>query len=292
MTTIIGINNVLGGTGQPIYSPTQLGYATVFYKVTLHEAMHGFGLADVTANEVPGQTVMNQIHSANDSGGSLASQLTNCDYNAVDAQPFYLTGGGDGGLCPEGNCELCGPAGHCDSPILIDTDGHGFHLTSAEDGVLFDLRSESTPQPLAWTSPGSTNAFLVLDRNGNGVIDDGTELFGNYSPQPPSSDPNGFLALAEFDKPEHGGNGNGFIDTGDLVFSLLRLWIDVNHDGFSQAEELHNLPELGVLRLSLDYLPSRRVDEYGNRFGYKARIADDSRHFGRWAYDVFLTVSP
>ena len=157
------------------------------------------------------------------------------------------------------------------------------------------------PVQIAWTEKGSHNAFLALDRNGDGKITSGKDLFGNFTSQPSSDHPNGFWALKEFDKPENGGNGDNFIDERDEVYSKLRLWIDENHDGVAQASELHTLPELGVYAISLDYYESRRRDDFGNQFRYKAKVnpsgwrrdARDVRSdVGRWTYDVFFTIAP
>jgi hypothetical protein len=175
----------------------------------------------------------------------------------------------------------------------MDLNGDGINLTSPADGVLFRMDPNGAPVQVAWTGQNSLDAWLALDRNGNGTIDNASELFGSATLQPVSDKPNGYAALQVFDSAAFGGNDDGRIDASDAVYRQLRVWIDRNHNGFSESAELFSLPEAGVLSISLKYSRSSHMDQFGNVFMYKSEASINNQYTeGRdICYDVFLKTN-
>jgi len=152
------------------------------------------------------------------------------------------------------------------SPILIDLDRNSFHLASGP--VFFDIDNDGEEEAISWTEAGQKDAFLCLDRNGNGIIDDGSELFGDATRMDAGNlAAHGYLALAEFDE-GLGGNFDGKLTPEDLLFEDLCVWLDDNQNGFSEPDELQTLSEAGVLLLDLHFRVHQRRDQIGNEFRY------------------------
>jgi len=220
--------------------------------------------------------------------------LESCGLNCVSIDPCSYP---DNGGCPPGYSAGYG-RGCCtpQSPIVIDVNGNGVNLTDAERGVVFDISGNGTTKHLAWSLPDSDDAWLVLDRNNNGVIDNGTELFGNFTPQPippVGSERNGFLALSEYDSTINGGDNDTVITNQDSVYVSLRLWQDVNHNGISEPSELKTLNSVGLMSIELNYKESPKIDDYRNSFRYRSKVRDaHGAQLGRWAWDVFLVSTP
>lgn len=230
-----------------------------------------------------------------DVGSSCSTQVVNNELVVGDicASTFEDQGcpeppPSDGGSDDQGDGTDCSDPNRvgCGSPIVIDVGQQSYRLTSAADGVYFDLRNEGAPRRVAWTRAGVDNAFLALDRNGNGRIDSGAELFGNYTPlRSGGVAQHGFEALRELDD-----NDDGAVDRTDRAWTALLLWTDRDHDGHSTPDELAPIAGSRVTALGTSYQLVGRKDQWGNAFRYmaQAQFADGRRTY----YDIYLRLSP
>jgi hypothetical protein len=187
----------------------------------------------------------------------------------------------------------CACAACC--PLVIDTSGRGYKMTSADRGVWFDINADGQADAISWTDPRRDVAFLTFDRNGNGAIDDGEELFGNVTPVPGTTPParavHGFDALASLEHPSYGASRvDGRIDARDAAYQKLLLWTDRNHDGLSQPPELKKASDEGLVSIETRYRESKRVDQHGNEFKLRgiAWWQRGPRLDARIFYDVYF----
>jgi hypothetical protein len=162
-------------------------------------------------------------------------------------------------------------------PIILDLDGNGLETVGLAANVYFDFDGDGVLTKTGWA--GANDALLVWDRNGNGRIDTGAELFGDFTVLPNGTlAPNGFAALAVLDA-----NGDGVIDASDPAFAELKLWRDTSQDGKTGRDqgcqaavrrpEVPALPELGgPCRRRIAPQPAQRLLERSRpHFGHAKR---------------------
>ena len=154
----------------------------------------------------------------------------------------------------------------CASALLISTENEPlYRLTSAADGVRFDLDADGTPERLAWTQANSSVALLAIDRDEDGAITSGKELFGR-STWPGAS--HAVAALTAMTAAMNGGTSGAVVSVDDRLFAQLLLWTDANHDGISEPSELRHFGE-HFSDVSLGYKLEDGRDLLGNHFVFE-----------------------
>ena len=143
-------------------------------------------------------------------------------------------------------------------PLILDLDGDGTETIGVDAGAYFDHDANGFAEQTGWASPD--DGLLVLDRNNNGKIDNGRELFGdNTLLKSGAIATDGLQALADLDD-----NGDGKIDAADTAFAELKVWQDTNSDGISTPDELHTMEELGIKSLNTTYTTTNITHPSGN----------------------------
>ncbi len=183
----------------------------------------------------------------------------NCDYCGGNEECMCDCNGGEWMPPIEGGSGWC----NGDTPILISLNRESeYLLTSEVDGVPFDLNGDGMLEQVSWTDASSDVAFLAMDRDGDGAITSGKELFGNNTLPGVT---NGFIALRQMAMETNGNVMRGSVSSDDPIFKKLLLWTDSNHNGISEPSELRRADEL-LSAVGLGYTPNNRRDKHGNRF--------------------------
>jgi iron-regulated protein frpA len=172
-------------------------------------------------------------------------------------------------------------------PLALDLDGNGIRTVAANQfsGSLFDHDGDGIRTASGWV--GKEDGLLVYDRNGDGIINNGSELFGDATRlKNGGTAAHGFAALADLDD-----NGDGKIDAADKAFFSLRIWRDLNQDGISQEGELLTLEQAKVQSLSTSFRNTNRILGDGNTLAQEGSYTTtdgQTRQMG----DLLLTNDP
>lgn len=166
-------------------------------------------------------------------------------------------------------------------PLLIDLKANGFNLTNASAGVRFDLDGDGHAEQTAWTSPFEPDdAFLALDTIRTGKIENGRKLFGGLH-----AFENGFTTLQQYEQNPDllregvvRESGDGAITEADPLYRHLIVWVDSNHNGVAEGDEMLTASAAGILRLFTGVVGLNESDTHGNVFSYSAQALVKNRY--------------
>lgn len=170
------------------------------------------------------------------------------------------------------------------SPLVLDLNGDGINTTNVlSSTVYFDHDANGFAEKTGWIS--AEDGFLARDLNKNGVIDNGSELFGNYTVLKDGTlAANGFEALKDLDS-----NNDGVFDVNDEAFHDVVVWRDVNGNGITDEGELIDLLQTGVSSIALDYNAGEESDENGNKFSQTGTFSD-ANGINKTIADIWFNV--
>ena len=180
------------------------------------------------------------------------------------------------------------------SPIVIDLGRDGIKLGEAGAGVYFDINADGVRDHMQWVRPGGDEGFLAMDRSGNGLVDNGSELFGVGTPLELEgrNAPNGFVGLAQYDMRELGGNDDGLITDADAIWPQLRIWVDADANGVATYSEMRSLKSYGITAIETIPKRHRYIDPAGNLIPLWAWAMQSGKPGRALMVDVFFRMLP
>ena len=202
----------------------------------------GYGVAVVMAT-------FGLVLKALDIEGYVSKLKSTCDLYSAYSDWLKADGDDDNGGGGGGGGGAGGQKGHWEGskwipdPLALDLDGNGIAFT--KNGAYFDLGTDGFAERATWIGKG--DGLLALDKNNDGKINNGSELFGDAMRKKDGTlAKDGFDALSDYDL-----NKDGKIDANDEIYSKLKVWVDADGDGITDDGELKTLAELGIKQLNL-----------------------------------------